>query len=293
MKKLRKLKNSDEGVVGIIIAFLLTGLIVVVISIIQTVYVPKWMEQAEAEHMEVVADQFSQLKFAIDTQSAIKQKDTPISTSITLGNKDMPFLTSNKAYGSLEILSDECIITVRNDLKSNPYNHNFSIIKYTCQNNYFLDQSYIFEAGAVIINQDEGNIMAIKPAFNVTYEENVNISFTIIDIQTIGNKRSVGGYGTYPIQTEYLRSDPSTITINNVRNITIITNYPNSWQNFINKTLINSGLNYGHEKDFWIDTNTNMGKITVEFNDLPIVNLNLRIIEISAQIAPGWIENKY
>lgn len=283
MKKLRKLKNSDEGVVGIIIAFLLTGLIVVVISIIQTVYVPKWMEQAEAEHMEAVADQFSQLKFAIDTQSAIKQKDTPISTSITLGNKDMPFLTSNKAYGSLEILSNECTITIKDDSKS--YSYPLSIIKYTCQNNYFLEQSYIFEAGAVIINQIDGNVMAINPVFIVTNEKDVNISFTIIDIKTIGDKRSIGGYGTYPIQTEYSTSNPSPIkNIGNVNSIKITTNYSNSWRNFISKTLINSVL-----KDNF-NININKNEIEVEFIDY-FPKVNLQLVNISAQIAPGWIEN--
>lgn len=283
MKILRKLKNSDEGVVGIIIAFLLTGLIVVVISIIQTVYVPKWMEQAEAEHMEVVADQFSQLKFAIDTQSAIKQKDTPISTSITLGNKDMPFLTSNKAYGSLEILSDECIITIR-DNNSKSYSYPISIIKYACQNNYFLEQSYIFEAGAVIISQIDGNVMAINPAFIVTNKVDFIISFTIINISTIGNKSSIGGYGTYPIQTEYSASNPSPIPmdrIDNVSYITISTNYPNSWNNFFSKTLINSGLK--------ANTTIYENKVVVKFIELPKVNIQL--VNISAQIAPGWIEN--
>lgn len=285
MKKLRKLKNSNEGVVGIIIAFLLTGLIVVVISIIQTVYVPKWMEQAEAEHMEMVADQFSQLKFAIDTQSAIKQKDTPISTSITLGNKDMPFLTSNKAYGSLEILSNECIITITtNDLKS--YSYPISIIKYNCQNNYFLEQSYVFEAGAVIINQIDGNVMAIKPTFVVKNKVDFIISFTIINISTIGNKSSIGGYGTYPIQTEYSTFNPSPIPTDRIYNVSYIiisTNYPNSWSNFFSKTLINSGLQ--------ANTIKNENNVVVEFknNFLPIVNIQL--VNISAQIAPGWIEN--
>lgn len=279
MKKLRKLKNSNEGVVGIIVAFLLTGLIVVVISTIQTVYVPKWMEQAEADHMEMVADQFSQLKFAIDTQSAIKQKDTPISTSITLGNTDMPFLSSNKAYGSLEILSNECTITI--DDEKIPLN----ITKYTCNNNYYLDQSYIFEAGAVIISQIEGDIMNIKPAFYVSNENEVIISFTIINIQPIGDKRSIGGYGTYPIQTEYSSSNPSTAkNIDDVKSIKINTNYPNSWQNFISKTLTNSVL----DKDF--DINVNENEVEVIFlSNYPKVNI--QVVDISAQIAPGWIEN--
>ena len=98
MIKIKKIKNSNDAVVGIIAAFLITGLIVLVFSIIQTVYIPQWMEEKEADHMEMVADQFSRLKFAIDTQSTIGLHDRsiniPISTSITLGNKEIPFLMS-------------------------------------------------------------------------------------------------------------------------------------------------------------------------------------------------------
>ena len=111
---MRKIKKMDDAVVGIIATFLITGLIVIVISLIQTVYMPKWMEQTEADHMDVVSDQFSQLKFAIDTQSALQQPNIPISTSITLGNKEMPFLMSSRSYGSLEILPDKCMVTITN-----------------------------------------------------------------------------------------------------------------------------------------------------------------------------------
>jgi hypothetical protein len=288
MKKLRKLRNSNEGVVGIIVAFLLTGLIVVVISIIQTVYVPKWMEQSEAEHMEVVADQFSQLKFAIDTQSAIKEKDTPISTSITLGSNEMPFLSSNKAYGSLEILSEQFEITIEDD-SSVSYSYPLNIIKYSCNNNYFLDQAYIFEAGAVIISQIEGDIMAIRPAFNITNEDDIIISFSIINIKTIGEKRSIGGYGTYPIQTEYSSSNPTPLpieVIDNIRTIKISSDYPNSWEKFINKTFLNNGLKYN--TDFSIESSES--EVEIRFlTDYPTANL--KIVNISTQIAPGWIEN--
>ena len=44
---LRKIKKSDHGVVGIVVAVLMIGLMVSVISLIQMVYVPKWMEQRD------------------------------------------------------------------------------------------------------------------------------------------------------------------------------------------------------------------------------------------------------
>jgi len=269
--------------VGIVATFLIVGLIVTVISMIQAVYIPKWMEQTEADHMEVVAEQFSQLKFAIDTQSAIKEPNTPITTSITLGNKELPFLTSSRAYGSLDILSDECIVTITND--SGPVSYPLGVIKYSSANAYFLNQAYIYEAGAVILSQSQGNTMSIKPAFSVSYETNIDISFTIMNISTIGEKRSIGGYGTYPIQTEF-SNYYSPMSINNISEFTIVTNYPNSWHKFINNTLVNLGIEFGTNFSMDVDDS----RITVHFLN-PAVNLNLKVIKISAQIAPGWIEN--
>jgi len=283
---MRKMENSDDAVVGIVATFLIVGLIVTVISMIQAVYVPEWMEQTEADHMEVVADQFSQLKFAIDTQSAIKEPNTPISTSITLGNKELPFLTSSRAYGSLDILSDECIVTITNDSGSVLYP--LGIIKYSSANAYFLNQAYICEAGAVILSQSQGNTISIKPAFSVSYGygSDINISFTIINISTIGEKRSIGGYGTYPIQTEF--SDNDTTVFPDVKNITIDTNYQNAWQKFINNTLINSGLNhhsYGANFSISVDDDS----MILKFTNSTTVNLKLKYVKINAQIAPGWI----
>ena len=111
---LRKFNCSDDGVVGIVVAVLLIGLLVSVVSLIQYQYVPKWMEEKEAEHMDDVLTQFSQLKFAIDTQSASGQTNTPIATSITLGSKELPYLMSMRAFGTLGIINNpsDCIITI-------------------------------------------------------------------------------------------------------------------------------------------------------------------------------------
>ena len=264
---------------GIITAILLVGLIVIVISLIQTIYVPKWMEKIEAEHMGDVADQFSQLKSAIDIQSATGQK-TPMSTSITLGNKEMPYFSSSRAFGSLMILSDECIVTITN---GSPFSYSLGIIKYSSRNVYFLDQSYIYEAGSVILNQSEGNVMSIKPFSATNNAGVVNITFDIVNITGVGGRTSAGGYGTYPIRTEFASSN--TVVMNNVDSITIATNYPNAWHVAFNSTLIKSaGLTY--DSDFSI-TDTN-GEVTITFNG--VVNLTLKVIEIDAQIAPGWIE---
>lgn len=282
MKKCRNIKNTDDAVVGIVATFLIVGLIVTVVSVIQTVYIPQWMEQQEAEHMEEVGNQFAQLKYTIGQHMLTKQKGIPISTSITLGSKELPFLMSSRAFGSLNIVPDQCTITI--DSGTTRFSFPLGIIKYSSANAYYLNQDYIYEAGAVILNQYQGNTMAIKPNFLVSNEGEVNIIFTITNISTVARKNSISGYGTYPIQTEF--SDNNTLLIKNVSNITIGTHYQNAWHRFINGTLRNQGLNYG--TDYIITPNES--SIMVKFIK-PTVNLDIKLIQIDAQVAPGWIEN--
>ena len=265
----------DDAVAGIITAILLVGLIVIVISLIQTTYVPKWMRAIEAEHMGDVADQFSLLKSAIDIQTATGQK-TPMSASITLGNKEIPYFSASRAYGSLSILSDKCIVTIRNS--STSFSYSLGIIKYSSKNVYYLDQSYIYEAGSIILNQSEGNIMSIT-TFSAINDASVNITFDIVNITGVGGRTSVGGYGTYPIRTEFVSSN--NIVMNDTKNITIVTSYPNAWHLAFNNTLIRSvGFTYG--TDFSITDSTE--EVIIEFYGISTVDLSLNIIEINAWI---------
>ena len=248
----------------------------------QTFYVPKWMEQREAEHMNDLTSQFAQLKYAIDTQTATEQ-DTPISTPVTLGSAELPFFISNRAFGSLSIVSDECTITIAN--ATNTFSYSLGIIKYSSRNGYFLDQTYIYEAGAVILSQSVGNIMLIKP-FSVRTTGDVNISFARVNISAVGGKTFVSGYGTYPIQTEFSSSTSS--VMKDIQNITIETSYPNAWKISFNSTLRNlAELSYG--TDFSI-TETD-DEMTIEFISIPnTFNLLLDAVEMDVQVAPGWVE---
>ena len=133
--------------------------------------------------------------------------------------------------------------------------------------------------------------MSIRPAFSVYKGDEINISFTLINITTIGEKQSISGYGNYPIQTEYLDPDPAiSIPIDDVSDIEIITTYPNSWGKFIKNTLINAGLEEGESNDFKIIIVDNT--VSIGFEDSSkTVNVDLTIININAQISPGRIEN--
>ena len=242
--RIRIIKESNDAVVGIVTAVLLLGLFISVIALIQTVYVPNWMEQKEAEHMEIVRDQFSQLKFAIDIHSANKQPYTPIATTITLGSREYPFFMSQRSFGSLEIISDDLSVNITyNDTVTGTYKSRFfdlGSIKYSSNNAYFIDQSFIYESGAVITSQSDGDSISIKPVFVPVNESGeIIIYFTIINISSVGSKTFYGGYDSIAIQTEYCNcTENQIIKINNTKYINISTPYANSWGIYLNSSLI-------------------------------------------------------
>jgi hypothetical protein len=296
MKKVMK-KTTDSAVVGMVSAILIVGLIVAVISVVQVIYVPIIMEQREAEHMDVVAKEFTSLTSVIDDQAADGRKGIPIPTFVTLGSKELPFLVSSKAFGTLEILDDSLFedarsITVTNSSGSQTFP--IGVITYSSDNAYYLEQSYTYEASAMIVSQSQGNFMMIPPFFFVDYNKTTNIviiSFDVVNISSAGNKTIASGFGTYPIQTEF-RDISTNINFTNVRNVTIVTPFSNAWFAFINHSLLEADLNYaGYGTQFRLTDTGQALKLDFPPSGLsPTVNIIFKILEIQAQIGPGWVK---
>jgi hypothetical protein len=284
MKTLKE-KTTDPAVVGVVTAILLIGLIVAVISLVQTLYIPKIMEQREAEHMDKVAEQFTYLTSVIDGQAADQSKNIPVATSITLGSKELPYMLSIKAFGTLEILDNirSINITLGNGtITTFP----IGVITYSSINGYFLDQTYTYEAGAMIVSQTEGNLMMVRPSFFIAYDSThnlLNITFDVVNITSIGQKTIASGFGTYPIQTEFYQV-PHNLSFTDVQNITIMTPLSNSWYVFTD-SLLKTTLNNNQYN--LIDTGHSL---TLNGFSSLTVNVFFKVIDIRAQVGPGWVE---
>lgn len=291
-KKIRSIKTKDEAVAGIVVAVMIVGLVLAVVSIIQTIYVPKWMESREAEHMGVVSDQFSQLKFSIDTQIALKE-NVPISSSITLGSRELGFFMSNKAFGRLSLIPAGWDYRITRTV-GDTYEDNLGILRYTSENAYFLNQAYSYEIGGIILNQTQGSVFIIKPEFSALYNtsiRHVDLSLRCIDLVPNDEKVSISGYGTYPVRTKYLTSTNTTIDL--VKSLTVITSFPANWFNMLNSTLSDANLEIN--KHYTITKTSNQVTVTFLYvvldpplGELVDVTLDLEKITISAQISPGW-----
>jgi hypothetical protein len=272
---IRKIIKPDDGLVGIIVTILIIGLIIVVTGIIQSVYLPQWLEQKEADHMHEVSYQFAQLKQSLDILSIIEQKNA-ISIYLTLGTSDIPIFGTGRTYDYLNILSDNCIIEVSND--TDLYSFSLGSVIYSSKNSYFVDQSFIYEAGALILSQSGASILNGKPFFSV--DDYSNVSFTFINISGLEGKKFAGGYGTYSLYMEYLNS--ISYTVGSFSFINITTNFPNAWRVIFNSSSLKySSLSY--------EITDTVDGISVGFSG-SLGNIIFKVVEISAQVSPGWIE---
>ena len=254
------MKYEDSAVVGIVSAILLVGLFVTIFTIVQTVYVPQWMEQRESEHMSNTATQFMLLKFAIDTQ-IVSSSILSINTPITLGSDKIPYFLSDRSYGSIEVISDTQSVSIRNS--STTFSFKLGDIKYSSRNNYYVDQSFIYENGAIIVSQQQGSIM-ISPGFFYIKKENglLNISFTLVNITGIESKNTAYGYSTASISTKYDPTYDISKEIKDVSKIIISTEYSRVWKKFFEKILDEAGLK--ENNDYTLIENNN--SITINFN---------------------------
>jgi hypothetical protein len=281
MKK-RYFTKKDEGVAGVIEALLMVALVAVVISTIQLVYIPQVMSQREADHMDVVANQFSSLKAMIDLQS-VTQKDVPISSPITLGSRELPYFVTARALGELRIVNDANYkINVTNETKTLILN--LTAVKYTAYNSYYLDGTmayYIFQGGAIIRKQFDGETAIVEPSITVeNLSDSINIHYNIPIIMGIeGKNTSPTDYKTCFIRTNYsIKSDDEYKPYPTVSSIVITTEYPTAWNESLHDLLGNN-------------VNINKGSNYVEITrNVKQINLYYKEIYIYAQISPGWIE---
>jgi len=282
---MRNIKTSDNAVVGIVTAILLVGLIVTVFAILQTVYVPEWMKEIEADHLNQAGAQFSQMKFAIDLQLFGSNDTTNLSITspLTLGSSKIPFLFSERSSGTFKIYNNLSTFVFQN--ATTTYTYLLNGIEYQSKNTYFINQLYSYEAGAVIVGQDAGNYISAAPFFSITENTTDQMSFTLVNISSVGGKTAASGYDTASIRTQYAYLDDETVQLVNCTTITISTQYPYAWKSYVNDTLALAGLTYS--TDYSLSVSTEPSKLTIVLNTQNQMTITTKMI--NAQMSPGWI----
>ena len=232
-------------------------------SLIVNQYVPVWMKDSEASHMDGAVGQFASLKGAIDFQvlGALMAQNAgkifvPLTTStpVTLGLDGVPIFSS-PTTGQLTAsptcsAAANCTWTVSFDygIEVGGISYPSSVsanasgqIGLTINNNYYPRGDVVYDNGAVIRAQSDGQVVVAAPVFQVTRSVyNLSVAFGLVSLYQPG---SASGTSTQIIDTNVFGVNQQTYT--NVASspgvvIRHYTPYAQAWFNFFNTTLATS-----------------------------------------------------
>ena len=247
-KLLRRQMNRDErSVSNIVTSIMMLGIVFTILGMVLTVYVPIWAKSLEAAHMDEVSDSFTELKSTVDSQIAQGELGTKMSTRVTLGTEGGPLLGLGQTTGGMLFRPDRSEMTVYNtDDPFEKYGTGRGKLSFESSNIYYVDQSYTYENGAMILEQYGSAVMKVEP--NI-YINNVSGTTTVstVMITLQGDLENVGGIKSQSIQTSLLSVNRDTTNWGDGarpgtgKNITleVNTSFPVVWHEYFKDMLDN------------------------------------------------------
>ena len=265
MKPLRKSTDAQASAVGAMLSLMI---VIIILSMITLHYVPVWMEEKERNHMNTVQKEFMDLSATVN--SLIINSDETVGgkvvgkNTVVLGNEGIPFFSIG-TMGTLKI--DPYTPSFHVYTESRTIAYSTGNIRFEPQNRYFVQQYFVYENGAVIIDQPRGEVVRIEPTFNRTGS---TVSMTLISISGTNNSMTGKNAQTVVSKLMFYESDTYTWSSENIT-INITSSYLDAWENYFNKTLT-SGY----------DITTTGSNVIVTLNN--ITTLTIRYAVISAEI---------
>ncbi|WP_235284242.1 hypothetical protein [Methanosarcina sp. 1.H.A.2.2] len=239
---------------------------------IQLHYVPIWKEDAEYAHMSDVWQDMTRFKSNVDILAAGLEMNPNarivLNNPVQLGGADVPFLGGMKTGGTLAVNNDVSgmLIVVADDQVG--YNSNNTLaytgtVSYRPTNIHYVDETYCYENGALIVARDNRSMMKLSPGIvleNGTGISSVNLSVRAV---TLEGKRGVMASNTiedirltsedfgpvYPLNNanETVKANVTSV------NLTIYTENTEAWEKYFEDLARESTLQKGTDYDLSTD----------------------------------------
>ena len=256
--------DDEEGVAATIGTIMSLLVFLTAFGMFTNQFVPVWMSDNESTHMSEVIQQFTTIKSSIDiaiSNSANSRiAPTPVFVPITLSSASIPVFAAATA-GILQFLPDGVnarpTFNVDYAGDSNPLGptndgKTGGSLELWCPNRYFVEQRIVYENGAVILNQTDGEFVIAGPQFLVKNLGTTGTPSRVLQITQVslqGSNVTIGGTGSKGVSAKLQFADTKTYqsSTGSSFNITFISNHGKAWERFFNSTLNGTaGMTYGN-----------------------------------------------
>lgn len=278
-------RREEEGVAASIGTMLAVLVMLALLTMFSTSWAPEWTKSKEAEHMQLVESQMSNLKALIDSLTLSGNTNAVVSSPITLGSRGVPLFSSD-ARGEISLRSSQSDSFNTFNVTNSTGRYErvaYGSIVYESDNTEFVNQRFYYECGAIIINQGKGNVVSIGPGIiiqNVSGE--LELSFTLVAIYSDGT--SYTSDDTVGIQCR-LVSEKITTTNDwlNLETINVNITSPAymAWYDFFARLIPKSGVGSG---DYDISVDASKEMVSVEFRRVARVTTDYAILGVSLDL---------
>jgi hypothetical protein len=298
----KEFEKDSRGVSGAITAMMIILIISTFISLIYSVYIPNWTKDYEADHSKEVLAQFLDFKEQIDQEIINKDVNQGISVTnrFTLGVEGGPVFSIGRTSGALVVNPYQDTITVVNsDSTDEVFVHGRGNVTYTSQYQYYVNQLYTYQYGAVIVAQVTSTtgghyqydaVMRVEPHFNAVKDILGNVTITVIQVAFFGSEKSVSGTHDVVVSTTLTGVDSNAITRDEYPTLanltlTLATDYPDVWYKYFKEHLDYNVSGMAERVSGAGDYNiTQVGRVvTVNLWNVNALNVDIAIIEVDVK----------
>jgi len=270
--KIKKKKRWDDQGVSATIGTIMSLLVFLTfLGMFTNQFLPVWMNDNESGHMAEVIGQFTSLKSTVDISISnyanslvapssifvpvtLSAPGIPVFAASTAGIMTLTphMLTSrpwfNVSYVYIGTGPDKTPLTLNetNDGGSG------GALELYCPNRYYVEERVIYENGAVILNQSDGEFIIAGPQFlveNKAASGAPSIIVKLTQISIAGNSMTIGGTGSKGVNANLQFADTSAYenTAGSTLTFTIVTQHGLAWENYFNSTLNGTaGMTFNH-----------------------------------------------
>ncbi|WP_255334256.1 PKD domain-containing protein [Methanosarcina sp. KYL-1] len=286
-------KKSENAAAIALAGIILFAIAFTVYTAVQVQYVPEWKTDAEYAHMNEVWGDMGMVKSSVDTLAVLMDSDssaaeagTSISIPISMGGGALPVVGTLKSGGTLAVNEDHCSVEIDFfDENIQDEECDCGTVAFLSDNHYYIDQAFCYENGALIFEQDGLCSMKLTPSFiNFQIKNNESeIYLNPVEIRGDANSLSGNTRGGIKLSTKSFTKTQST-TSEGFR-LTITTEYPTAWENYLDSTARGAGLTYGDEYEI---SRTSNSVIFAYLNlDNSNVTVHCRNAVVEAEVVVG------
>ena len=260
-------RREEDAVASSIGTMLAILVILTMLTVVTTGWAPEWTKSKESEHMRVVESQFASLKALLDQLSLSDNTEALVSTPITLGSEGVPMFSADST-GTISLM----MATNNNNFNTFSVENStglhqrvaYGSIMYESQNTQYIDQQFIYETGAIILKQPDGELMITGPSLIIqNLTRGLKVSIVLMSIYSDGSIYT--GKGTVGINCRLVQdSIVSTETWNPTEtlHINVTTSVYEAWYDYFARVVPDSGIDSG-DYDLSVDEATGTVHLTL------------------------------